>query len=479
MKSLLLLILLVTITSCSYRSLVGKTKPAYFTADNEMFTDTLFPEQYIIYDNLHGIKRGRMESAELLPGNETKILINGPTLVKRQSDEALVYPDEHILIEGDYDDYTFSTLDKNPQRDRELKVFKVFRQLEKSPGLRPLPEYNLETVLKLEQEQRDKILKAEARSQQVFDSLLDVYQVSDQFRKLTKNYIRNKYDVTLAGLYELYSDTLKAHGLYKEKYRQLLPYFNNISDKEKFNSNVRSYLNYVHTWLFQGDLIWSFPDEEEFKKCFDNIENNFRGLARDYLLTGLMWRAYARGFKIPASYTKKYKRYSINKEYRKVVKRTKHERKRNDRDKKGIKNELLMADGKTTITLEGLLAQFRGKYVLIDFWASWCVPCIREMPHLKQLEEKYSNDKIAFIGISLDKQTESWHRRMRTEGIETSNNYLLLNANKTSFCKKYDVNEIPRYMLVDPNGKVINDNTPLPSNPELVVLIDSLLHSGQ
>jgi thiol-disulfide isomerase/thioredoxin len=477
-KILVLFSILVTITSCSYRALKGKTRPVYFSGSDEIFTDTLFAEQYVVFTRLFDFYLAS-ETMELVQESESKILVNGPTMVRKQSDEALVYPDEHILIKGDFDDYTFSTVNKDSQRDSELKVFKVFRQLEKWPGIKPLPEYNLETVLKLEEEQRAKIVKAEARSQQVFDSLLDAYHVSDQFRKLTIDYIKNRYDATLAGLYELYSDTLKAHGLYKEKYRQLLPYFNNISDKSKFNSNVRSYLNYVHTWLFQGDLIWSFPDDEEFKKCFGNIENNFRGLARDYLLTRLMWRAYAKGFKIPASYTKKYKRYSINKEYRKVVKRTKHERKRNDRDKKGIKNELLMADGKTTTSLEELLAQYKGKFVLIDFWASWCGPCIREIPHLKQLEEKYSKEKIAFIGISLDKQTQSWHRRMRTEKIEISNNYLLLNADKASFCKKYDVNEIPRYMLVDPNGKVINDNTPLPSNPELVVLIDSFLRSGQ
>jgi len=456
-----------------------RSKPIYFSADNEIFTDTLFPEQSIAYGSLGGINKGMGETAELLPGNETKILVHGPTIVSKQSDEALVYPSEHILIKGDYDDYTFSTVNKDTQRDNELMVFKAFRQVEKFPGIKQLTEYNLETVLKLEHEQRDKILKAETRSQQVFDSLLDAHHVSDKFRSFTRDYVKNRYDISLTFLYNVYADTLKAHGLYKEKYMQLLPYFNNISDKSKFNSNVRSYLNEVHLWLFQGDMMWSLPDEAEFKKCFDNIETNYKGLARDYLLSRLMWRANAKGLKVPAGYTKKYKRYSVNKDYKGIVKSASHERKRNDRDKKGLKNELLRADGKTTTTLEELLAQYKGKFVLIDLWASWCGPCLREMPHLKQLEETYSKDKIAFIGISLDKETESWRKRMRIEGIETSNNYLMLNANKTSFCKRYDVNAMPRYMLVDPNGKIINDNTPLPSNPELVAVIDSYLHRGQ
>lgn len=476
-KIFLLLMLAVVISSCLHYNSIKRSKPVYFSADNEIFTDTLFPEQSITYSSLPGIRGKIVETAELMQGDETKIWIHGPTIVRKQNDEALVYPNEHVLIKGDYDDYTFSIFDKDAQRDNELKVFKVFRQLEKWPVVPRLPEYSLETVLKLEEKQRDKIVKAEARSQQIFDSLLDAHHVSDKFRNFTRDYVKNRYDISLTFLYNVYGDTLKAHGLYKEKYMQLLPYFNNISDKSKFNSNVRSYLNEVHLWLFQGDLLWSLPDEAEFKKCFDNIETNYKGLARDYLLSRLMWRANAKGLEIPTGYAKKYKRYSINKDYKRIVKSTKHERSSNDRDKKGIKNELLMADGKTTTTLEELLAQYKGKFVLIDFWASWCMPCLREMPHLKQLEEKYSKDKIAFIGISLDKQTESWRKRMRIEGIETSNNYLLLNADKTSFCKKYDVNTIPRYMLVDPNGKIVNDNMPLPSNPELVASIDDYINS--
>lgn len=450
-------------------------KAVYFTADNSLFSDTAFPEQFVNYDNQLDIKGNHNESFELLQGNESKVWIYQPTIFRKENDLALIYPNEHILIKGDYDDYIFSTLNKDSQRDQELKIFKVFRQLEDWPVIPRLAEYDLKIVLKLEEDQKEKIIKTEARSQQIFDSLLDAHHVSNLFRNLTKDYVKNRYDVTLTSLYNVYADTLKAHGLYKEKYQQLLPYFNSITDKSRFNSNIRSYLNEVHLWLFQGDMLWSLPNVTEFKKCFDNIENSYTGFARDYLLSRLMWRAYSKGFKIPSGHVKKYKLYSINKDYKKIVARTKHERKRNDRDKKGIKNKLLMADGKTTTTFEEVLAQYKGKFVLIDLWASWCLPCITEIPYLKQLEAKYSRDKIAFIGISMDKQTENWHRGMRMAGLETSKNYFLLNATQTSFYKKYDVNEIPRYMLVGPDGKVINDNTPLPSSPELAALIESYI----
>jgi thiol-disulfide isomerase/thioredoxin len=468
--------ILICLSSCnSFKALKAKAKPAYFSGSNEIFEDTVYPEQAVNYFRFPDLKGNMGESIELLPGSESKVLIQKPTLFFKENDLALVYPDEHIIVSGGYDDYTFSTVNHNRQRDAELKLFKVFRRLEQYPSVPRLTEYDLQTVFDLEKEQRNKIPIAEARSQRIFDSLTAEYKVSGQFRKFAGDFIKDKYDVSLLILYNLYGDTLKSHGLYKVKLKELLPDLNSISNKSDFNSNIRHYLNEVHSWLFTDNLLWSLPDVAEFKKCFDTIESNFKNLPRDYLLSRLMWRAYSKGLDLPVGYEKKYRHYSKDRDYKRVVNKTKRERRRTDRDQKGIENQLLLADGKTVISLEEVLANYKGKFVLIDLWGSWCMPCIRQIPYLKQLETKYSKDKIAFISISLDNQTKSWHRAMRTTGVDTTNNYLLLNANRTSFCKTYDINVIPRFLLIDPNGKVINDNTPLPADDSLVQLLDGLI----
>ncbi len=136
---------------------------------------------------------------------------------------------------------------------------------------------------------------------------------------------------------------------------------------------------------------------------------------------------------------------------------------------------MLAADGKSEFRLEKILAQHRGKLILIDLWASWCGPCIKEMPHLKQLREKYAEDKIVFLPISLDKQISSWRETMNRMSMPKNNTYLLLNASKTSFYKHYKINEIPRYMLFDKHGKIINDNTAAPSETPLTTLLDKLI----
>jgi len=279
--------------------------------------------------------------------------------------------------------------------------------------------------------------------------------------------------MSLLGIYMASKDTLVAHGLYTNTLRRLVPAINAITGKAKFNDNVQSYLNELVHELFPKSLMWSF-DEDGFRACFDSVENSFTSHARDYLLSRIMYRAYAKGLKVPAAYVEKYRRYSVDRDYQKIVFNTKRERERNDADTKGSKSILLAADGKSEFKLEKVLAQHRGKLILIDLWASWCVPCLKEMPYLTQLRKKYPEDKIIFLPISLDKQISSWRETMNRMSMSKNNTYLLLNASKTSFYKQYKINEIPRYLLFDKDGEIINDNTAAPSETALTILLDKL-----
>lgn len=59
------------------------------------------------------------------------------------------------------------------------------------------------------------------------------------------------------------------------------------------------------------------------------------------------------------------------------------------------------------------LSDFKGKYVYIDIWATWCGPCQREIPHLQKLEEKYHGKDIYFVSISCDNNKKAWENRVR------------------------------------------------------------------
>jgi thiol-disulfide isomerase/thioredoxin len=117
------------------------------------------------------------------------------------------------------------------------------------------------------------------------------------------------------------------------------------------------------------------------------------------------------------------------------------------------------------------LTDFRGKLVYIDFWASWCGPCRAEIPHLKTLKEAYSSKPVVFVAISLDDDKSAWERMVKDQELKGYQ----LHAEKawlSESAKKYQVNGVPTFVLIDGEGKIIEYNAPRPSNPEISLLLD-------
>lgn len=122
------------------------------------------------------------------------------------------------------------------------------------------------------------------------------------------------------------------------------------------------------------------------------------------------------------------------------------------------------------------LEDLRGKYVYIDVWATWCGPCRAEIPHLKKVEEKYHGKNIEFVSISVDvdKDHEKWQKFVEEKQLGGIQLFADKNWN-SDFIKSYSINAIPRFLLIDPNGKVVKADAPRPSSPTLVELLDSLV----
>ena len=130
------------------------------------------------------------------------------------------------------------------------------------------------------------------------------------------------------------------------------------------------------------------------------------------------------------------------------------------------------------------LNDLKGKYVYVDIWATWCAPCIAEIPSLKKLEEAYKDKNIQFVSISIDDALRSgggeievaknkWKKMVEEENLVG----LQLFSDKnwdSDFVKNYNIQGIPRFILIDPNGNVVDANAPRPSSKKLVELFDSL-----
>lgn len=479
MKSFIYIVSILLLTSCAYRNLEGKVKPVYFSADSIVFTDTLAEIQRVRYQNMLRLSYPCDEVVDLREREVEKAFISKPTFFRKDDKEFLVYPGESIFITAnDSNNYepTFSTTSKNKVRDRELLLLKTFQELEKRPEVPRLFPYTLDTILHLEKALKTEIAPAERASQFLFDSLSNVYQVSKKFKTLTKDYIHNRYDATLLILYATYRDTLLAYHLYESKVRALLPAVNGLTKSSQFNLNVENNTSGLYTWLFPDRGIRNMVAAVGgFQACFDSVVANFTGPARDYLLSRIMFRAYTQGHSIPPGYRKKYYHYSMNKDHRKIIARAARQARHSQGDTHILPNELLMADGKTRVALDDVLSQCKGKYVLLDLWASWCVPCSEEMPAFQALRKKYPADKIAFLNVSLDRGAPDWRTRLHQLHSDSLTSYLLLNQDSASLVKQIGLSTIPRFLLYDKEGRIINADAPPPGDPELAELLDKYL----
>jgi len=111
-----------------------------------------------------------------------------------------------------------------------------------------------------------------------------------------------------------------------------------------------------------------------------------------------------------------------------------------------------------TFALGTQLDKYKNKILLLDFWASWCGPCLAEIPYLKQLEKKY-NAKIVFISLSEDKSKLSWSVAMRQNDLN-GNQFLMEFGQRKALLQELNIKTIPRFVLMTSSGKVLNGNLP-------------------
>lgn len=211
-----------------------------------------------------------------------------------------------------------------------------------------------------------------------------------------------------------------------------------------------------------------FNDEKGFAKNF--IDSNIGSLAsliaiyeqfgRELLFTESDSADFAYYEKLDNSLIKLYPDNAHADEFHKHVAEVKR-----------TKAELKLAESKLSVGSEApdfelytpdstlvKLSSLKGKYVLIDFWASWCAPCRKNNPKLVALYKKYKDSKFTILGVSLDREKDSWKNAIAKDKLVWTQVSDLLYW-ESPVVKLYNVQEIPYAVLIDKDGKILEKST--------------------
>jgi len=122
------------------------------------------------------------------------------------------------------------------------------------------------------------------------------------------------------------------------------------------------------------------------------------------------------------------------------------------------------------------LSDFKGKVVLVDVWATWCGPCVQEIPHLKELEKAYHNKDLVVMSISIDPATDqqkwvNYVKYNQLPGVQLFGG----EGPKSEVTRMHNINSIPRFLLYNKKGELVDSDAPRPSDSALRKKIDKLL----
>ncbi|MCY3766650.1 MAG: TlpA disulfide reductase family protein [Gemmatimonadetes bacterium] len=184
---------------------------------------------------------------------------------------------------------------------------------------------------------------------------------------------------------------------------------------------------------------------------FDLAEEKLKGRVRNWFLAGQLISGFQRGGASFAAVNRMWKEFQATNPYPEY----------NAAVLAALDKAMALRPGRPApdFTLRDLdgqpvsLSQFRGNVVLLDFWASWCGPCIGNLPYLRKIKKKTAGQPVVFVNLSLDSNDAAWRKAIEEHGIEGV--HVRSGVSGSGPASDYNVRGIPAYFLVDPQGRIL------------------------
>lgn len=122
-----------------------------------------------------------------------------------------------------------------------------------------------------------------------------------------------------------------------------------------------------------------------------------------------------------------------------------------------------------SLNLNSIMTSLKGKYVFVDIWASWCVPCLEQMPYLQKVKQELADENIVFLALSADieNQHEAWLTMSKKQVLDKElYNYRFKQGFDNTYLQSNQITSVPTYLLFNPKGEIVNIKLPLPRSPQ-------------
>ena len=221
-------------------------------------------------------------------------------------------------------------------------------------------------------------------------------------------------------------------------------------------SYFRDYLSFISKY----DL--SFIEENNINSGGFYIDSRVQF---DSILNDKRFNQTAKNFLLPITYNEIGQNFRVKdkeKYFNKLIKNTTNQKKIKEIQEKynldfSKSDKLILTTIKNdTITFSDIINNNKGKWLYIDFWASWCKPCRETMPKSVILKKELEKENIEFIYLSLNDKKENWKLALESDGISKSQNYFIENGNVSKVIENLGIKTIPHYLIYNPNGELVN-----------------------
>lgn len=259
--------------------------------------------------------------------------------------------------------------------------------------------------------------------------------------------------------------------LISESYRNFLPFFVTY-----FNSQEQKFVKYA-------DQVKAISDKNNYALKY------LKGKVLDYTLSKMLYDYCGRITSSAAKYwisqvsSENYRKLLINHCQETLNRKEEVAAKKKEKEEKGqSQKELANSSEYPVLTdLKGNqfnFAKYKGKVIYVDFWASWCGPCRQEFPFSKKIHASLTEKQkknIVFLYISIDEDPDNWKNAIEKLQLDNGEHGYSEGGWASEVVRKYQINGIPRYMIIDKNGTIVQLDAVRPSNPATLEILLKLI----